>query len=263
MTGDLVLMDVADAVVTLTLNRPQALNALTADLIDALNSRLDDALASGARCLLLTGAGRGFCAGADLASGISGMTSPESLDVGAILESHYNPLMLRLRTLPLPLVTAVNGPAAGAGCALALCGDIVVAAESAYFLQAFVNIGLVPDAGASWMLPRLAGRARALGMMMLGEKISAARALDWGMIWAVAEDHMLLHSAGELARRLAQGPTLALAMIRQGVAAALEEDFASSLRRERQDQRLAGRTQDFLEGANAFLSRRPPHFKGQ
>lgn len=246
-----------DGVATLVLNRPQALNALRAqtldEIIDALDTVRDGA---SARALLITGAGRAFSSGADLAAGGSGS------DLGAKLERYYNPILERLFALPLPLVTAVNGPAVGAGCALALAGDMVLAARSSYFLQAFVNIGLVPDAGSSWLLPRLVGRARAQAMMMLGERIPAERAEAWGMLYKVVGDDALAGEAFQLASRLAKGPTQAYAMIRHGVRFALEHSLTEALTAERSHQRLAGRTRDFAEGVAAFREKRPAAFTG-
>jgi 2-(1,2-epoxy-1,2-dihydrophenyl)acetyl-CoA isomerase len=256
--------DETDGVATLTFNRPAALNALTTDLIEETIAAVDRVRDAGtARCLLLTGAGRAFCSGADLATGgaIGDASGPR--DAGQGLETHFNPLLERLFALPVPFVTAVNGPAAGAGASLALAGDIVVAAESAYFLQAFVNIGLVPDVGATWLLPRLAGRARAQAMMMLGERVPAATALDWGMIWQVVPDAELMATARALAARLAAGPTRTYGLIRQGIRAAMDSSLTEALAIERGNQRTAGRTADFAEGVAAFLAKRPAKFTGK
>jgi 2-(1,2-epoxy-1,2-dihydrophenyl)acetyl-CoA isomerase len=256
--------DETDGVATLTLNRPAALNALTtelmSELIDAVDRVRDQATA---RCLLLTGSGRAFCSGADLASGPIGAGGSGLPDAGHRLETHFNPLLERLFALPIPFITAVNGPAAGAGCSFALAGDIVVASESAYFLQAFVNIGLVPDVGATWLLPRLAGRARAQAMMMLGEKIPAATARDWGMIWQVVPDADLPATAQALAARLAAGPTRAYGLIRQGIRDCLDTSLTEALAIERRNQRAAGRTADVAEGVAAFLQKRPAAFTGR
>jgi len=248
----------ADHVATLTLNRPDSLNALTAAMLDEIRAAVESLPEAGARCLLLTGAGRGFSSGADLASG-GGLPD----DVGAPLESHYNPLIEALFALPIPIVAAVNGPCAGAGCGLALAADLVIAGESAYFLQAFINIGLIPDAGATWLLPRLAGRARALEMMMLGERIGAAQALEWGMINRVAADEALLAEAKALATRLAHGPTAAYALIRKLARDSAHLGLAEALAAERIAQREAGRTEDFKQGVVAFLQKRPPSFDGR
>ena len=256
--------DEADGVATLTLDRPATLNALTTALVEELIDAVDRVRDEGtARCLLLTGSGRAFCSGADLAGGGatgSGGTLP---DTGHRLETHFNPLLERLFALPVPFVAAVNGPAAGAGASLALAGDIVLAAESAYFLQAFVNIGLVPDVGATWLLPRLVGRARAQAMMMLGERIPAVTALDWGMIWQVVPDAELTTTAQALAARLAAGPTQTYGLIRRGIRNAMDGSLTEALAIERGNQRTAGRTTDFAEGVAAFLEKRPARFIGK
>jgi len=246
------------AVATITLNRPDTLNALNAAMLDELRAAVEGLPGSGARCLLLAGAGRGFSSGADLASG-GGLPD----DVGAALEAHFNPLIEALFALPIPVVAAVNGAAAGAGCSLALAADIVVAGRSAYFLQAFINIGLVPDAGATWLLPRLAGRARAMEMMMLGERISARKAADWGLISRVVDDADLDAEAAALATRLAQGPTIAYGLLRRLARDAEQRALKDALAAERIAQRDAGRTGDFKEGALAFLQKRPPNFDGR
>ena len=246
------------AVATVTLNRPDSLNALSAAMLDELRAAVESLPGSGARCLLLTGAGRGFSSGADLASG-GGLPD----DVGAALEAHYNPLVEALFALPLPVVAAVNGPCAGAGCSLALAADIVIAARSAYFLQAFVNIGLIPDAGATWLLPRLAGRARAMEMMMLGERIPAEQALDWGMIARVVDDEDLAAESVALATRLAQGPTIAYGLIRRLARNAEELPLNDALAAERSAQRDAGRSADFKAAVTAFLQKRQPSFDGK
>jgi 2-(1,2-epoxy-1,2-dihydrophenyl)acetyl-CoA isomerase len=256
----------ADDIATLKINRPDRLNSLNADvlreMIDAVDLIRDGV--SSARCLVLTGAGRGFCSGADLAPGAEGDGgSGGPVDAGKVLESHYNVLLERLFALPVPLLTAVNGPAAGAGCSYALAGDIIVAAKSAYFLQAFVNIGLVPDVGSTWLLPRMIGRARATRMMMLGERIPAELAYEWGMVSEVVEDSDLQDRTMEIARRLAAGPTKALMLIRTGIRDCLEKSLTEGLMLERRNQLLAGRYADFAEGVAAFLQKRPARFTGK
>ncbi|MFL6844547.1 MAG: enoyl-CoA hydratase-related protein [Allosphingosinicella sp.] len=246
------------AVATVTIARPDRLNALSAQTVDELRAAVEETGRSGARCLLLTGEGRGFSSGADLATG-GGLPD----DVGASLEKHFNPLLEALFALPIPVVAAVNGPCAGAGCSLALAADIVVAARSAYFLQAFVNIGLIPDAGATWLLPRLAGRARAMEMMMLGERIPAEKALEWGMIARVVEDEALASEAEALATRLAQGPTVALGLIRKLAREAGHSALSDALGAERAAQREAGRSEDFKSGVAAFLQKQPARFEGR
>ena len=245
-------------VATVTIDRPDNLNALNFATLDELKAALDQAVARRARCLLLTGAGRGFSSGADLA-GTGGLPD----DVGAALEAHYNPLVETLFALPMPVVAAVNGPAAGAGASLALAADLVIAARSAYFLQAFVNIGLIPDAGATWLLPRLAGRARAMEMMLLGERISAGQALDWGMIARVVDDQDLPAESVALATRLAQGPTVAYGLIRKLARESAQLSLTDALAAERIAQRDAGRTEDFKQAVYAFLQKRQPSFDGR
>jgi 2-(1,2-epoxy-1,2-dihydrophenyl)acetyl-CoA isomerase len=246
------------AVATLTIARPERLNALSSQTVDELRAAVGETGRSGARCLLLTGEGRGFSSGADLASG-GGL--PE--DAGMALEKHFNPLVEALFALPIPVVAAVNGPAAGAGCSLALAADIVLAARSAYFLQAFVNIGLIPDAGATWLLPRLAGRARAMEMMLLGERISAERAAEWGMISRVVDDEHLASEAVLLATNLAQGPTVALGLIRQLARNAEQLPLSDALAAERLAQREAGNSADFKAAVLAFLHKQQPKFEGK
>ena len=252
-------LEIVDQVATITMNQPTRLNACSLDMADDIFNALD--VLEDARALVITGEGRAFCAGADLQS-----DSDSSITGGRAsfmaLNKHYNPLMLKLSKLNIPIVTAINGAAAGIGCSIALASDFVIAGKSGYFLQAFVNIGLVPDGGASWMLPRLVGKARATEMMLLGEKISAEKAADWGMIYKCVEDDALMDETGALAKRLAKAPTVALGIMRQNMAAALDSDFASALFREAEGQRLAGDSGDAREGAIAFLEKRKAEFKG-
>lgn len=254
-----ILAEKRDDVLVLTLNRPDRLNAASLDMADELGDALDRL--DGARAVLITGAGRAFCSGADLqARGQSTVTGGQASH--RALTKHYNPLMMKLAELDVPTVTAVNGPAAGVGCSIALAADFVIASESAYFLQAFVNIGLVPDGGASWMLTRLIGKARATEMMMLGEKIGAAKALDWGMIHKAVPDDQLMAEASALATRLAGGPTVALGVMRRNIAAAMDGTYADALGREAAGQRIAGSTGDAMEGGLAFLQKRKAQFRG-
>jgi len=257
-----------DGVATVTLADPATLNAasleIARELIHAFSS-----IAAGkveARAVILTGEGRGFCSGANLSGG--GAAGREldvdgKPDAGSALETIYNPLMTLLRDFPLPIVTAVNGPAAGVGCSIGLCGDFVIAGKSGYFLQAFVNIGLVPDGGASWMLPRLVGKARATEMMLLGEKIPGEKAADWGMIYKCVEDDQLQAEARALATRLANGPTIAYGVARKNILNALEQDYAHALNAEAEGQRIAGSSADAMEGGLAFLEKRKAEFKGK
>jgi 2-(1,2-epoxy-1,2-dihydrophenyl)acetyl-CoA isomerase len=239
---------------------PSMMNALSLRMVEELILALKDS-AQTSRCVLITGQGRGFCSGANL----GGVLDPNSAgyDAGAFLQSHYNPLMRAMRELPIPIVVAVNGAAAGFGATLALAGDLIVASRSAYFIQSFRNIGLIPDGGSASLLLQLAGRARALEMMLLGERIPAAMALDWGMINRVVEPEQLLDASLELAVRLATGPTVAIGMMRRLAWEAAENGFDIMLNRERDLQNLAGQTVDHREGIAAFLSKRSPNFIGR
>ncbi|MCP1335575.1 enoyl-CoA hydratase/isomerase [Futiania mangrovi] len=266
MTYSTLTLAIEDGLAVLAFNRPQAMNAVNRQMLDDLDQALRQIAdpAAGVRCLLLTGEGRGFCAGADLSDASLIAPGPDgSRDVGQVLERCYNPLMLRLRDLPMPVVTAVNGAAAGVGMSFALMGDIVIAAESAYFLQAFRHIGLVPDGGATWLLPRLVGRARALELSMLGEKLPAGTAREWGLVTRVVPDARLREEATALARQLAAGPTVALGLIRKAYWASLENGYEAQLHHERVAQKSAGNTDDFAEGVAAFLAKRPPVYKGR
>jgi 2-(1,2-epoxy-1,2-dihydrophenyl)acetyl-CoA isomerase len=260
MTYETIRLDIADKIATITLNRPERLNAMPPQMADEIGAALDQL--GGARCVLITGEGRAFCSGADLSARGEGASVSGGQGAYNALSKSYNPLMLKLAKLNVPVITAVNGPAAGVGCSLALASDFAIAGKSAYFLQAFVNIGLVPDGGASWVLARLVGKARATEMMMLGEKIPAEKAVEWGLIYRCVEDADLMAEAKALAVRLANGPTLALGIMRQNLAVALNVDFASALVREAEGQRMAGDTADAREGAVAFLQKRKAEFKG-
>ena len=248
---------ITDGIATLAINRPEKLNALSQQSLDEMMHALDRVADEGARVLLMSGNGRAFCSGADLSAGGRG-GADAARDMGAGLESGFNPVLERLVRLPCPLVTAVNGAAAGGGCGYALAGDIVIAGRSAYFLQPFANIGLVPDVGATWLLPRLAGKARATAMMMLGERIPADLALEWGLIYQVVEDAALMETARLIAARLATGPTVAYGLMRRGIAMAMNQSLTDTLRMERIHQREAGRTADHAEGVAAFLEKRKP-----
>jgi len=252
------------AVATLTLNRPQRLNAAPPQMFDEIRAALQHLPALGARALLITGEGRAFCSGADLQNRA---TAPASTTPGGraheALTAHYAPTMLALSRLGVPVVCAVNGVAAGIGCSLALAGDFTLAARSAYFLEAFVNIGLVPDGGATWMVARQVGKARAAQMLMLGERIPAEQAEAWGLIYRAVDDAELMAQAQALAERLAAGPTLALGLMRQGLARALEQTYEEALAMEAAHQHLAGDSADAKEGGMAFLERRKPAFQGR
>ena len=267
MAYEHILWEEADGVATLTINRPDRLNSLNTDVIAEM-IRAVDTIRDGqstARCLVLTGSGRGFSSGADLGGGGAGGNGGGSgpIDAGKVLETHFNVLLERLFALPVPVVTAVNGPAAGAGCSYALAGDIIVAAKSAYFLQAFINIGLVPDVGSTWLLPRMIGRARATRMMMLGERIPAELAYEWGLVSEVVDDPDLPARTAEIAKKLASGPTKALTLIRTGMRDCMDKSLTEGLMVERRNQMLAGRSADFAEGVMAFLQKRPAQFTGK
>ena len=247
-------------VLVLTLDRPERLNAAPPEMFVELRTAL--AALDGARAVLITGAGRGFCSGADVAGGALGSEDPGNATFVALTES-YNPTMAAIADLDVPVVSAVRGPAAGIGCSLALAADFCVASETASLLQAFVNIGLVPDGGASWMLPRLIGRARASEMMLLGEKVPAAKALDWGMIHKVVADDALDAEAFALAERLAAMPTVALGLMRRAITAAYASDYAGAMEAEAVNQRAARGSADSMEGGIAFLTKRKPVFTGK
>ncbi len=256
--GDQVRVDRDGAVLRITLHRPDRLNAAPPAMFDAIRAALSDL--GGARAVLVRGAGRAFCSGADIA-GLTDAADGAAASFAALTD-HYHPALQAIADLPVPVVSAVRGPAAGIGCSLALAADFCVASDTGYFLQAFVNIGLVPDGGASWMLPRLIGRARAARMMMLGERIDAATALGWGMIHAVVPDALLEAESLALARRLAAGPTVALGLMRRNLAFALDHGHAAAMAREADAQRTARATADAAEGAAAFLARRTANFTG-
>lgn len=257
-----IMLDLRDNVATITLNRPDKLNALTPKIFEEAAAAIDHALAHGARALVITGAGKAFCSGADLKAddyGYDGLPD----DLGELLDSYYNPFVRKLAGLDIPVIAAINGPAVGAGLGLALTADIIIAARSAYMLLAFVNIGLVPDAGATWLVAKGVGRAKALEMALLGERISADDALAAGLITRVVDDQAVLSEATAIARKLASGPTLAIGMIRKQVAGALNQTLDETLDAERANQTVAGRTADFKESLAAFAEKRPPVFKGK
>jgi 2-(1,2-epoxy-1,2-dihydrophenyl)acetyl-CoA isomerase len=258
-----ILFSCADGIARLTLNRPDRLNsfndAMHAEVRDALSALESDA---SVRVLVLTGAGRGFCAGQDL-SDRAVAPGGEAVDLGDSIERNYRPLVLRLRALEMPVICAVNGVAAGAGANLALACDIVLAAKSASFLQAFAKIGLVPDCGGSYFLPRLVGTARAMGLALLAEKLSAEQAADWGLIWKCLEDGELAAETDRVAAQLAAGPTRGYAHIKRALYASAGNTLERQLELERDYQRLLGFSEDYREGVAAFSEKRAPRFKGR
>ncbi len=258
---DTLEIDLRGAVGVIRLHQPATLNALSIRMIEELQTALDQ-IAPSVRALVVTSQGRAFCSGANLTGNLSKQTPGVAPDHGKGLETHLNPLMSRLRDLPVPLIMGVRGAAAGAGCSLALAGDLVIASETAYFMQAFVRIGLVPDAGATHLLARAIGRVRAMEMMMLGERIPAQQALEWGLINRVVADDQLDEQVLALAERLSAGPTLALGRMRRSVWSALDGTWAEALAHEREGQRLMGLTSDAFEGVAAFLEKRTAAFKG-
>ena len=259
-----VRLEIRDGIASVTLQRPEALNAISLELIRDLDLALDRILDERPRvhAVVLTGAGRAFCAGGDLAVHRDRPADASPYDLGEVLERLLNPLLMRLLRLPAPLVVAVNGAAAGAGCPLALCGDFVIAAHSAYFQCGFARIGLIPDLGATWLLPRLIGRARAHAMMMLDQRVPASLAREWGMIHRCVDDGDLHAAAESLAAELAKGPTQALVAIRQVVLDGLGVSLSSALQQEARAQHTACLSGDFKEGIEAFFAKRPPAFPG-
>ena len=261
MTYETIIVEKDGPLTTITLDRPDRLNAMAPQMADELSEALYDL--GDSRAVLITGAGKGFCSGADLAA--RGERSALNSKGGShrALQNHYNPAINMVLRAPVSVICAVNGPAAGVGCSLALAGDFVLAGKSAYFLQAFVNIGLVPDGGSTWLLARAIGRARATRMMMLGEKIGADQAEDWGLIYKACEDDALMEEARALAVNLANGPTLAYATMKRNIATALDGSITEVLLAEAEGQRLAGASKDAMEGGMAFLEKRKPAFKGE
>ena len=263
MDNQTVLSAQADGVLTITLNRPDKLNSFNEEMHRAFRAALQRAHDDAAvRAVLLTGAGRGFCAGQDLGDRDPRKGGPAP-DLGHTLETYYNPSLRLIRALEKPVICAVNGVAAGAGANIALACDIVLAARSAKFIQAFAKVGLVPDAGGTWSLTHILGEPRAKALAMTAEPLSAERAADWGLIWKAVEDAALLDEAGAMARNLAAGATLGLGMTKRLIQAAAANTLDQQLDMERDCQRIAGRSADYAEGVSAFLDKRKPEFKGK
>jgi 2-(1,2-epoxy-1,2-dihydrophenyl)acetyl-CoA isomerase len=244
-----------------TLNRPDRLNAFNETMHGELRTALDEAERDKTcRALLLTGAGRGFCAGQDLSDRLA--KPGEQVMLGGTLEAYYNPLVRTLRALPFPVVCAVNGVAAGAGANIALACDIVIAARSASFVQSFARVGLIPDSGGTWILPRLVGMARARGLALLAEGLPADKAEDWGLIWKAVGDGVLMNEAEKICQQFAGAPTYGLSLIKQALDAGQSNDLDTQLNLERDLQRAASLSSDYAEGVRAFMEKRKPNFTG-
>lgn len=257
-----VLIDKRDNYRVITLNRPERLNAFNVALHEALAAAVNEVAADEyCRALLITGAGRAFCSGQDLHDRL--MKPGETAKAGDSLLKHYNPLVRKLRALPIPVVAAVNGVAAGAGCNFALAADIVLAARSASFVEAFARIGLIPDAGGTFFLPRLVGLPRARGMALLAEPVSAEQAEAWGLIWKVYDDDKLMNEAHTMCERLAKAPTYALGLTKRALDAAATNNLETQLQLEYELQKLAGASADYAEGVRAFIEKRKPTFSGK
>jgi 2-(1,2-epoxy-1,2-dihydrophenyl)acetyl-CoA isomerase len=257
-----ILFTVADGIGRITLNRPDKLNSFTTEMHGELREALGRLVPEGARVLVLTGAGRGFCAGQDLGDRAVSPGS-RSVDLGESIDRNYKPLILALRSLPLPVVAAVNGVAAGAGANIALACDIVIAARSAVFIQSFCKLGLVPDSGGTWTLPRLAGTARALGLTLLGDRLPAEQAAAWGLIWRCVDDAEFGPAVEGLAGQLAVAPTRGLARTKQAIYSSWGRSLDAALDVERDAQRELGWSDDYAEGVAAFAGKRAPRFTGK
>ena len=261
MQLDHVTLEYGDGIAVLTLKHEEVMNALSLGMMADLNAALDDigARKADTRCLVLTGAGKAFCTGLNLAGGVNDLGST---DPGALLRDVYHPFILRLRDLHCPIIAAVNGPAAGAGMSLAMLGDIILCSQKAYFLQAFRHVGVVPDCGSTWTLPRLVGRARAAELALFGDRLEASKALEWGLVNGISAPNGLMSEAMAMAARLAKGPPIALSLMRRLAWSSAENSFERQLEAEQEAQSVAGTSQDFREGVMAFIGRRPANFVG-
>jgi 2-(1,2-epoxy-1,2-dihydrophenyl)acetyl-CoA isomerase len=262
MSYETILFGVESGIARLTLNRPDKLNSFNVQMHAEVRQALASLAESGARVLVLTGAGRGFCAGQDLSDRAVAPGS-QGVDLGESLQNRYNPLVLTLRNLALPVIAAVNGVAAGAGANIALACDIVIAARSANFVQAFSKLGLIPDSGGTWFLPRLVGDARAMGLALLGNKLPAEQAAAWGLIWQCVEDAELSATVDAMARQFAVAPTRGLAATKNALRCSWQNTLEEQLDVERDMQRDLGRSSDYAEGVAAFTEKRSPRFTGR
>jgi len=260
MTFDSINFKIEENVAVITLNRPDKLNSFTTEMAYEMQSALDSCMEdSEVRCVLITGAGRAFCAGQDLDEAVAA----DAASIEEHVENKYNPMVRRIRAIEKPVIAAVNGVAAGAGANLAYCCDIIVAAESAKFIQSFINIGLIPDTGGTYFLPRLVGLQKATAMMMLGEKMTAQESKELGLVYKVFSEEELLEGAMQLAKRMAKMPTRGLGLIKKALNYSLQNELNEQLAVERDLQGQAGRTSDNAEGINAFLEKRKPVFTGE
>ncbi len=262
MSDQFILVDKREGYRVITLNRPDRLNAFNEAMHVALRVALDDA-GKDERCraLMITGAGRAFCSGQDLSDRLA--KPGETVVLGATQEAYYNPLVRKIRALPFPVVAAVNGVAAGAGCNLALACDIAIASLKARFIQSFARVGLIPDTGGTWFLPRLVGDARARGLALLAQELEAEKAANWGLIWRAVEDDVLMYEAGRICEHFAMAPTQSLALIKRALNASPDNTLDAQLDLERDLQRAASLTPDYQEGVRAFMEKRRPNFTGR